>query len=83
MRHIGINFNITKYTKNLLFDEKIGGTIHLAFGMAYPECCVNNKTQQNKSALHWDMIKDLRKRGRLLVDGKPLIRKGKTLVVGQ
>ncbi|MBW2965020.1 aminopeptidase [Candidatus Woesearchaeota archaeon] len=74
---IGTNYNITKYTKNLLFDEKIGGTIHLALGMAYPECCVKNKAQQNKSALHWDIVKDLRKNGELYVDGKLIQKNGK------
>lgn len=77
---IGINYNITKYTKNLLFDEKIGGTIHLAIGMAYPECCTKNKTQQNKSALHWDIVKDLRPQaggGELWVDGKLIQKNGK------
>ncbi len=77
---IGINYNITKYTKNLLFDEKIGGTIHLAFGMAYPECCKKNQKQQNKSALHWDIVKDLRPQGgggELRVDGKVIQKNGK------
>ncbi|NQU79043.1 aminopeptidase [Candidatus Woesearchaeota archaeon] len=77
---IGINYNITKYTKNLLFDEKIGGTIHLALGMAYPECCVNNRKEQNKSALHWDIVKDLRNGGEIIVDGKVIQRKGKFLI---
>jgi aminopeptidase len=74
---IGVNYNITKHTKNLLFDEKIGGTIHLALGMAYPECCTKNKTQQNKSALHWDIVKDLRQGGKIIVDGKVIQNKGK------
>ena len=77
---IGINYNITRYTKNLLFDEKIGGTIHLAFGMAYPECCVNNTKQQNKSALHWDIVKDLRPQaggGEIRFDGKVISKNGK------
>jgi aminopeptidase len=77
---IGINYNITKYTKNLLFDEKIGGTIHLALGMAYPECCKKNKPQQNKSALHWDIVKDLRQGGEIIVDGKVIQRNGKFLI---
>lgn len=77
---IGTNFNITRYTKNLLFDEKIGGTIHLAFGMAYPECCVKNRKQQNKSALHWDIVKDIRPQGgggELRIDGKIVQKNGK------
>jgi aminopeptidase len=50
---IGVNYNIKNFIKQILFDEKIGGTIHLALGMAYPQ-----GGGKNKSALHWDMIKD-------------------------
>ena len=69
---IGTNFGITKYIKNILFDEKIGGTIHLALGMAYEEC-----GGKNKSAIHWDMIKDLREGGEIYVDGKLVQKNGK------
>ncbi|MEM4244624.1 MAG: aminopeptidase [Candidatus Nanoarchaeia archaeon] len=72
---IGINYGIKKFTKRILFDEKIGGTIHLALGNSFPEC-----GGKNKSALHWDMIKDLRKEGRVYVDGKLIIKDGKILV---
>lgn len=72
---IGMNPNINKFTKNLLFDEKIGGTVHLAFGMAYKEC-----GQPNKSALHWDIVKDLRKNGKIILDGKVVMKNGKWLV---
>jgi len=72
---IGCNYNITRHTNNTLFDEKIGGTIHLALGNAYPEC--NGK---NKSALHWDLIKDLRTNGRIYLDGKLFQKNGKFLV---
>lgn len=72
---IGMNPKIIKFTKNLLFDEKIGGTVHFAFGMAYKEC-----DQPNKSALHWDIVKDLRKGGKILLDGKVIQRNGKWLV---
>jgi len=61
---IGTNFGIQRFIKNILFDEKIGGTIHLALGESYSET-----GGVNKSALHWDMIKDLRKDGALYVDG--------------
>lgn len=74
---IGTNYKINKFTKNLLFDEKIGGTIHLALGMAYPECCIKNKKQQNDSALHWDILKDLRMGGKVIVDGKVIQDSGK------
>lgn len=72
---IGINYGIKKFTKRILFDEKIGGTIHLAMGRAYEEC-----KGTNKSALHWDMIKDLRKEGAVYVDDKLIIKNGKILV---
>ncbi len=72
---IGMNPKVTKFTKELLFDEKIGGTIHLAFGMAYKEC-----GEPNKSALHWDIVKDLRKNGQIIADGKVIQKNGKWLI---
>jgi aminopeptidase len=69
---IGTNFKIDRFIKQILFDEKIGGTIHLALGMAYPEC-----GGKNKSALHWDMIKDLRRGGELWLDDFLLQKNGK------
>ena len=72
---IGTNYNIKKFIKNILFDEKIGGTIHLALGMAYAE-----GGGKNKSALHWDMIKDLRKGGYFTVDGKVIEKNGKFMI---
>ena len=72
---IGMNPNINIFTKNLLFDEKIGGTVHFAFGMAYKECGA-----PNKSALHWDIVKDLRNGGEMLLDGKVVQKNGKWLV---
>lgn len=72
---IGMNPRITRFTKDLLFDEKIGGTIHLAFGMAYKQC-----GQPNKSALHWDIVKDLRKEGKIIADGKIIQKNGKWLI---
>ncbi len=61
---IGTNYNIQKYTKNTLFDEKIGGTCHFALGAGYPE-----SGNTNQSGLHWDMVVDLRKGGFIEVDG--------------
>ena len=61
---IGTNFNITRYTRNTLFDEKIGGTVHFALGAGYPE--TGNK---NQSGLHWDMVTDLRQGGFVEIDG--------------
>ncbi|MBR9682894.1 MAG: aminopeptidase [Candidatus Aenigmarchaeota archaeon] len=72
---IGMNPKITKFTKNLLFDEKIGGTMHFAFGMAYKEC-----GEPNKSALHWDIVKDLRKNGKVFLDGKLIMKNGKWII---
>ena len=51
---IGTNYGITRFTKNILFDEKIGGTIHLALGRAYKEC-----RGTNDSAIHWDLVKSM------------------------
>ena len=71
---IGTNYNVTRYTKNTLFDEKIGGTIHLALGAGYTE--TGNK---NRSGLHWDMVCDLRKGGELYIDGNLIQKDGKFL----
>jgi len=71
---IGTNYRIQRFIKTILFDEKIGGTVHLALGSSYPET-----GGKNKSGLHWDMIKDLRKGGELRVDGKPIQKDGKFL----
>lgn len=69
---IGTNFQIQQFVKTILFDEKIGGTVHLALGQSYPET-----GGTNKSSLHWDMIKDLRKGGELIIDGKIIQKDGK------
>jgi len=69
---IGTNFGIQQFTRNILFDEKIGGTIHLALGESYPET-----GGVNQSALHWDMIKDLRQGGALYLDWKLFQKDGK------
>ncbi|MGB2896389.1 MAG: aminopeptidase [Anaerolineales bacterium] len=60
---IGTNKRINRFIKNILYDEKIGGTIHLALGAGFEE--VGGK---NKSAIHWDMICDMRDGGQILVD---------------
>ncbi|MBW2979594.1 aminopeptidase [Candidatus Woesearchaeota archaeon] len=72
---IGMNYNINRFTKEILLDEKIGGTIHLALGMAYKE-----GGGRNESAIHWDMILDLRKGGAIYIDGKCIQRNGKFLI---
>lgn len=61
---IGTNYGIDRPTGTILFDEKIGGTVHLALGRSYPET-----GGKNRSSLHWDLICDLRPGGRLFADG--------------
>ena len=68
---IGTNYGIKRFIKNILFDEKIGGSIHLALGRSYAET-----GGRNHSAIHWDMICDLRRGGRIEVDGKVLQAEG-------
>lgn len=68
----GMNPNINLFCKDILFDEKIGGTIHIALGRAYPQC-----GGENKSAIHWDIVKDTRKEGMVYLDGKIIFNKGK------
>ncbi|MDR2104337.1 MAG: aminopeptidase [Deferribacteraceae bacterium] len=67
----GLNDNITRPTKNILFDEKIGKTIHLAVGAAYKEA-----GGTNISGLHWDLIKDMRKDAYVELDGKLIYKDG-------
>jgi len=69
---IGTNFGITRYTRNTLFDEKIGGTVHFAVGAGYPET-----GNTNESGLHWDMVVDLRTGGFIEVDGQKINVDGK------
>jgi aminopeptidase len=68
---IGTNFGITRPVGVILFDEKIGGTVHLALGRSYPET-----GGKNSSALHWDLICDLRAGGRLSADGQTIMENG-------
>ncbi|HTY43860.1 MAG TPA: aminopeptidase [Patescibacteria group bacterium] len=68
---IGCNPRITKFTKNLLFDEKIGGTIHLALGMAYKQ-----NGGGNDSSIHWDIVKDMRK-AKIILDNQVVQENGK------
>ncbi len=69
---LGTNYSIQRYTKNTLFDEKIGGTFHLAVGAAYPE-----SGGKNQSGVHWDMVCDLRQGGTVEIDGKVISKNGK------
>ncbi len=68
---IGTNYGIPRATKNILFDEKLGGTVHLAVGRSY------EKTGgKNESSVHWDLICDLREGGELYADGELIQRDG-------
>lgn len=67
----GLNDNIRRFTSNILYDEKIGGTMHMALGQAYP-----NSGGTNRSAIHWDLICDLRE-GRVYADGRLCYEAGK------
>ncbi len=68
---IGTNTGIDRATGHILLDEKIAGTVHLALGRSYPET-----GGTNESALHWDLICDLRDGGRLSADGEPIVENG-------
>jgi len=69
---IGTNYAIDRFTKSILYDEKIGGTIHMAVGAGFPEC-----GGKNESALHWDMICDMRQDSEIRVDGELFYKDGK------
>jgi aminopeptidase len=68
----GLNYEIDRFTRNILFDEKIGGTMHLALGSAFPQA-----GGANTSGLHWDMICDLRADGEVYVDGELVWKTGR------
>jgi aminopeptidase len=68
---IGTNYGIQKFTKNMLFDEKIGGTIHLAIGAGYPE-----SGSKNESGVHWDMLCDMND-AEITADGELFYKNGK------
>jgi aminopeptidase len=68
---IGCNPGITRYMKNVLFDEKMDGSIHLALGQSYTFL-----GGQNTSAIHWDIVKDLRSGGRIELDGRVVQQDG-------
>jgi aminopeptidase len=72
---IGTNFGIDRPVGAILFDEKIGGTVHLALGRSYPET-----GGRNESAVHWDLICDLRRGGRITADGAVIQEDGRFAV---
>jgi aminopeptidase len=72
---LGLNAGIDRFTGSILFDEKIGGTVHLALGQSYPET-----GGINSSALHWDLIVDTRTEGRIVADDRVVMEDGRWLV---
>ena len=72
---IGTNYGIDRGTRDVLLDEKIGGTVHMAVGASYPEC-----GGKNESAVHTDLVCDLRRGGRIEVDGEAFQEDGRFLV---
>jgi aminopeptidase len=72
---IGCNPAVTRYMGNLYFDEKIDGTVHIALGFAIP-----GMGSANASAIHWDIVKDLRGGGRIELDGRVVQQDGRWLV---
>ncbi len=68
---IGTNFNINRFTKNILFDEKIGGTIHMAIGQSYLQA-----GGKNQSDIHWDMISDMTQNGQIFADDELIYENG-------
>jgi aminopeptidase len=71
----GNNYGIQRFIKHTLFDEKIGGTLHIALGAALPQA-----GGENKSGIHWDMVCDLRKGSEVYGDGELIYRDGKFLI---
>lgn len=72
---VGCNQGIDKFTRNMLFDEKIGGTIHLALGRSYPET-----GGENISTIHWDMLCDMKNGGEIYADGELIYRDGSFII---
>ena len=70
----GLNYEIDRFTRNILFDEKIGGTMHFALGAAFAQA-----GGENSSGLHWDMICDLRQEGEVYADGELVWKAGQFL----
>jgi aminopeptidase len=72
---IGTNYSIQKFTRNTLFDEKIGGTFHMALGASIPE-----SGGLNQSGVHWDIVNDMRQDGKIYADGKVIYKDGKFVI---
>ena len=72
---IGCNHGIDKFSRNMLFDEKIGGTVHLALGRSYPET-----KGENESTIHWDMLCDMSDGGKIFADGELIYEDGEFII---
>lgn len=72
---VGTNQRISTFSRNMLFDEKIAGTIHFALGAGYPEA-----GSINESGIHWDFLCDMREAGTITFDGKPVYEDGKFIL---
>jgi aminopeptidase len=72
---VGTNRGIDRFTRNMLFDEKIGGTIHMALGSSFGEA-----GGENESAVHWDLLADMRDNGFIYADGEVIYRNGEFLI---
>ena len=68
---IGTNYAVQQFTRNTLFDEKIGGTFHMALGASIPE-----SGGVNQSGVHWDIVNDMRQGGKIYADGKIIYKDG-------
>jgi aminopeptidase len=71
----GTSQGITRFTRQILFDEKINGSVHMALGASYPET-----GGKNESAIHWDMICDMRQGGKVVVDDELMYQNGKFVI---
>jgi len=72
---VGTNYGIQRITRNILFDEKIGGSIHMAVGQSYAQC-----GGKNESTVHWDMITDMRAGGEIWADGEKIYANGEFII---
>lgn len=72
---IGTNYSIQKATNNILFDEKIGGSVHMAVGQSYKQC-----GGKNESAIHWDMISNMKDGGEIYADGELIYKNGQFII---
>ncbi len=72
---VGTNYNIQRFTRNMLFDEKIGGTVHLAVGRSIPQ-----SLGKNESSIHWDMLCDMKDGGEIYADDELIYKDGKFLI---